>query len=158
TGLLADYAVGLRRADLPDAIVRTARACLVDAVACAIFGSRFPWSRIIAETAVPPPGRVAVPGSEITTDAGKAAYLAGAFAHAFQLDSLRKPGAGVHPGATVALPALAMAQETGASGAALLTAVVAGIEVTFRIGAASLHSAEKLGFHAPGITGVFGSA
>ena len=79
-------------------------------------------------------------------------------AHAFELDNLRFPGAGVHPGATVAMPALAMAEELGASGRDLITAVVAGCEVMLRIGAASRHTSEKLGFHAPGLTGPFGSA
>jgi 2-methylcitrate dehydratase PrpD len=88
----------------------------------------------------------------------QAALALGAFAHAFEYDSLRKPGAGVHPGATVALPALAMAQSLKASGKDLLTAIVAGVEVMFRIGAATLHTPELIGFHAPGVTGPFGSA
>src|SRR5207245_6391518 len=78
--------------------------------------------------------------------------------HGFEFDTLRKPGTGVHPGATVALPALAMAQAVEGSGADLIAAIVAGIEVMFRVGAATLHSPEKVGFHAPGLTGPFGSA
>src|ERR1700704_3204190 len=70
----------------------------------------------------------------------------------------RRPGTGGHPGATVALPALAMAQAVNASGADLVAAIVAGIEGMFRIGLATKHSAEKIGFHAPGLTGPFGAA
>ena len=88
----------------------------------------------------------------------QAALALGTFSHAFELDNLRAPGAGVHGGATVALPALMMAQACNASGRDLVTAIVAGIEVMFRIGAATLHSAEKVGFHGPGMTGPFGSA
>src|ERR687892_414017 len=66
----------------------------------------------------------------------QAALALGTFAHAFELDNLRSPGAGVHGGATVALPALMMAQACNASGRDLITAIVAGIEVMFRIGAA----------------------
>ena len=40
----------------------------------------------------------------------------------------------------------------------MLLAFVAGCEAMFRIGAASLHSSEKLGFHAPGLTGPYGAA
>jgi 2-methylcitrate dehydratase PrpD len=79
-------------------------------------------------------------------------------AHAFELDSLSKPGVGVHPGATVALPALAMAQAQNVGGRDLIAAIVAGCEIMFRVGAATLHSPENIGFHAPGITGVFGAA
>jgi 2-methylcitrate dehydratase PrpD len=82
----------------------------------------------------------------------------GAFAHAFEQDSLRKPGAGVHPGATLLPPALAMTQELNTSGEKLLRGFIAACEVMFRIGSASKHSSEKLGFHAPGLTGVYGAS
>ena len=40
----------------------------------------------------------------------------------------------------------------------LLTALVAGCETMFRVGKATRHSTESRGFHAPGLTGPFGSA
>jgi 2-methylcitrate dehydratase PrpD len=158
SAILADYACGLALDDVPSTAKVAARNCLVDAVACAIFGSRFSWSKAAVTGSSLPAGPSNVPGLSLNTSPDKAALLSGVFAHAFELDSLRKPGSGVHPGATVALPALAMAQATGASGRDLIAAIVAGCEVMFRIGAATLHTAEKRGFHAPGITGVFGSA
>lgn len=158
TRALARFAAALGFGDMPPHAVALARACLLDAVACALFGARFPWSQSVVAATTMPAGPVAVPGAGVSTDAATAALLSGVFAHAFELDSLRKPGAGVHPGATVALPALAVARQTGASGGELIAAIVAGIEVMFRIGAATLHSAESRGFHAPGITGVFGAA
>jgi len=87
-----------------------------------------------------------------------AALANGALAHAFELDSLTRPGAGAHPGATVLPPALAVAQEKGADGRALITAFVAGNEVMIRIGRATGHTNEARGFHAPGTTGPFGAA
>jgi len=90
--------------------------------------------------------------------APQAAFANGVMAHAFELDNVRQPGAGVHPGATVFLPALAMAEERKADGKALLTALVAGCEVMSRIGVAAGNSLEKRGFHAPALTGTFGSA
>jgi 2-methylcitrate dehydratase PrpD len=53
---------------------------------------------------------------------------------------------------------LLAAQSVGATGRELLAAIVAGAEVQFRIGRASLHTPESVGFHAPGITGTFGAA
>jgi 2-methylcitrate dehydratase PrpD len=79
-------------------------------------------------------------------------------AHAFELDNVRQPGAGVHPGATAFLPALAVAESVKSSGKDLLTAFVAGCEVMFRIGVAAGNSLERRGFHAPGLTGTFGAA
>ncbi len=157
---LAAYAVGLRYAHLPADIVATAKTCLIDAVACAIFGARFPWSQAIAAviSASGASGACSVPGFDRRLDPRQAALALGAFAHAFELDSLRKPGAGAHPGATVALPAFALAQAQARSGRDLIAAIVAGCEVSFRIGAATLHTPELHGFHAPGIVGPFGAA
>lgn len=159
--IFAVHATSTRYEDLPEPIVTFAKYCLIDAVGCAMFGRRFPWSQIVLDEAVAvgSTGHCRLPGiPTLRLDASKAALVLGTMAHAFELDSLRKPGAGVHPGATVALPALAAAQACGASGRELVAGIVAGCEIMFRIGAATLHSPEKLGFHAPGITGVFGSA
>jgi 2-methylcitrate dehydratase PrpD len=157
---LAAYAAGLNYADLPAPIIATAKTCLIDAAACAVFGADLPWSRAIAGmiAASGSAGVCAVPGFDHRLDPRQAALALGAFAHAFELDSLRKPGAGAHPGATVALPAFAMAQAGRRSGRDLVAAIVAGCEVSFRIGAATLHTPELEGFHAPGIVGPFGAA
>jgi 2-methylcitrate dehydratase PrpD len=112
--------------------------------------------RLIASSAAT--GRCAVPGFGRRLDPRQAALAFGTFAHAFELDSLRKPGVGAHPGATVALPAFAMAQAQGRGGREVIAAIVAGCETSFRIGAATLHTPELRGFHAPGIVGPFGSA
>jgi 2-methylcitrate dehydratase PrpD len=158
---LAEYAAGLRYEDLPPHVIELARQCLVDAVACAMFGKDFPWSQTVLNYARAngAGGPCRLPGvPDVQLALPQAALVLGTFGHSFELDSLRKPGAGVHPGATVALPALAAAQARGASGRDLLVAIVAGCEVMFRIGAATLHTPEKVGFHAPGLTGPFGSA
>jgi 2-methylcitrate dehydratase PrpD len=158
---LARFAAGLEIAAIPDSVRARAAACIADTVACAVFGSRFPWSAITAAYAsrYGAGGRSSVFGSgETKVSAPFAAFANGASAHAFEQDSLRFPGTGVHPGATL-VPALAAAcEETGADGATALRAFVAGCEVLFRIGLATRHSSEKLGFHAPGLTGPYGAA
>jgi 2-methylcitrate dehydratase PrpD len=54
---------------------------------------------------------------------------------------------------------LGMSQKkSGIGGQELMKAVIIACEVMFRIGAASLHTSEKKGFHAPGLTGPYGSA
>jgi 2-methylcitrate dehydratase PrpD len=161
TAELASYAARLHYADLPDRVVRLAKYCLIDAAACAIHGSSKPWSRMIEDYAEASSGEgtCLLPGAlKRAMPPAQAALCLGAFAHAFELDCLRKPGAGVHPGATVALPALMMAQAMGSSGRELVGAIVAGCETMFRIGNATLHTPESVGFHAPGITGPFGAA
>jgi 2-methylcitrate dehydratase PrpD len=157
---LSQFAVDMRMSDVPHPVKARALACIADAIGCAIHGAQFPWSRQVADLA----RRYGVGGpceilgsSGATVHAPQAALANGAAMHAFEQDSLRFPGAGVHPGAAL-VPAIAAAcQETGTNGATALRAFVAGCEVLFRIGAATHHSSEKLGFHAPGLTGVYGA-
>jgi len=157
---LAEYAAALRYRDLPAEVVRQAKECIADTVAAIICGSALPWSRIVIRYAerTGPGGKSRILGSAGAAVQANAAALAnGALAHAFELDSLTRPGAGAHPGATVLPPALAVAQEHGSDGQALITAFVAGNEVMIRIGRATGHTNEARGFHAPGTTGPFGA-
>jgi 2-methylcitrate dehydratase PrpD len=158
---LAEYAAALRYEDLPAEIVRRAKECIVDTVAAIICGSALPWSRIVIRYAerTGPGGKSRILGNHGAPVQANAAALAnGALAHAFELDALTRPGAGAHPGATVLPPALAVAQEQGSDGRALIAAFVAGNEVMIRIGRATGHTNEARGFHAPGTTGPFGAA
>lgn len=158
---LAAFAHGLRFEDIPSDVVERAKICIIDTAAVTIFGASFPWSRTLAEYArrYGSGGTCSLLGSPgAKVHAPYAALANGAAAHAFEQDSLRSPGAGVHPGACLLPPALAIAEERKSSGRELLVAFVAGCEVLFRIGKASRHSSEALGFHAPGLTGPFGAA
>ncbi|HUB47753.1 MAG TPA: MmgE/PrpD family protein [Acetobacteraceae bacterium] len=158
---LAEYAASLRFDDIPSSVIERAKQCIIDTVAVVTQGSTLPWSQIVARYAQ----RVGAGGSSRilgidgpAVQAPAAALANGAFAHAFESDNLTKPGAGVHPGGTLLPPALAVAQERHSSGRDLITAVVAGFEVMYRIGHATKHSNERRGFHAPGTTGPFGAA
>jgi len=160
TVTLARYAAGLRYADLPPAVVAKAKDIVADTVAACICGAEMKWSRIVIDYAerTGPGGASRILGRGTPVQAPAAALANGALAHAFELDSLTRPGAGAHPGATVLPPALAIAQQVGATGKALIAAVVAGNEVMIRIGRATGHTNEARGFHAPGTTGPFGAA
>ncbi len=158
---LARYAAALRYQDLPAEIIRRAKECIADTVAAIICGAALPWSRIVIAYAerTAPGGKSHILGSGgPAVEAPSAALANGALAHAFELDSLTRPGAGVHPGATLLPPALAIAQQQGLGGRALIAAFVAGCEVMVRIGRATGHTNEQRGFHAPGNTGPFGGA
>ncbi|MFZ4744193.1 MAG: MmgE/PrpD family protein [Betaproteobacteria bacterium] len=158
---LAHFSANLRLQDIPHDVLHRAKSCIMDTVACGVFGAQFAWSQAVADYAK----RYASGGpcsffsnSQERLQAPLAALANGAAVHAFEQDSLRFPGAGVHPGAALVPTIAAACQDVGANGATALCAFVAGCEVLFRIGAASHHSSEKLGFHAPGLTGVYGAA
>ncbi len=158
---LARYAAALRYEDIPAEIIGRAKECIADTVAAIICGAALPWSRIIIGYAerTGPGGKSRILGTNGAPVTAPAAALAnGALAHAFELDSLTRPGAGVHPGATLLPAALAIAQQQGLGGRALIAAFVAGCEVMVRIGRATGHTNEQRGFHAPGNTGPFGGA
>lgn len=161
TTRLADYAVSCRFEDLPSDVVERAKQCIADTIATVIFGYELPWSKIVVGYAE----RNGAGGNSRILGLGgarvhapAAALANGALAHAFEMDNLTWPSTGVHPGATLLAPALAVAQERGIGGRALIAAVVAGAEVMIRIGRATQHSNEARGFHAPGTTGPFGAA
>lgn len=159
TEALCDYAAALTFADLPPAVVRRATDCIVDTVGGMIQGRDQPWSRKIAALATRTggSGRSHLFGhSGGRVQAPAAALANGVMAHAFEMDSLTYPSAGTHPGANLVPAGLAVAQEVGASGRDLISAVVAGCEVVNRIGRAC-HPVNPA-FHQPGILGPLGGA
>jgi len=159
--MLARFASELKLADVPELDRERATQCCIDTIGVALLGSTFPWAQTARRYAEHQGGggtsRI-LGGSGVRVSPPMAALANGVAAHAFELDSLRKPAAGVHPGAALVPVALALGEELHSSGADVLTAVIAGIEVMFRIGAATKHSSEPRGFHAPGLTGPFGAA
>lgn len=87
-----------------------------------------------------------------------AALLNGALGHALDFDDTHAAGT-LHPGAPVIPAALAAADMTGASGADILAAIVAGYEACCRI-AVALPAGDHYarGFHPSATCGVFGAA
>jgi len=160
TQTLARYACDLRYRQLPSEVIERAKACILDTLAVSLYGSTKPWSRTVSDFvfASAAKGRSTIFGAKPSAPPERAALANGTMAHAFELDNVRQPGAGVHPGATGFLPAFAVAEEQRADGEALLSAFVAGCEVMSRIGVAAGNSLERRGFHAPGLTGTFGAA
>jgi 2-methylcitrate dehydratase PrpD len=160
TQRLARFAVDLNYRRIPATVIERAKDCILDTLAVCLYGSTKPWSQTVGgfvrDAALP--GRSTVVGMDWKAQAAQATLANGVMAHAFELDNVRQPGAGVHPGATAFLPAFAMAEERKADGKSLLTAFVASCEVMSRIGVAAGNSLERRGFHAPGLTGTFGGA
>ena len=160
TKQLARYAVNLRYRDIPPEVISRAKDCLLDTITVALYGSTKPWSQSVVQfvKGLGLAGRSTVFGDRRPAPAHLAALANGTMAHAFELDNVRQPGAGVHPGATAFLPALAVGEAQRTNGKDFLTAFVAACEVMSRIGVAAGNALEKRGFHAPGLTGTFGGA
>ena len=161
TKTLATYAANLSYGEIPTAVTERMIDCVLDSLGAAIYGVALPWSQALIGYArrYGGGGKSSIfGGNEKKVQAPFAALANGGLIHSFELDNVRQPGAGVHAGATLVPAGFAVAEELGASGAKLLTALVAGCEVMFRIGHACRETSEKLGFHAPGLTGPLGAA
>jgi 2-methylcitrate dehydratase PrpD len=161
TKALAEFAAKLRYQDIPASVIAITKACVIDTIGVALFGSGLPWSNSVEDFArhAGGYGSSTILSPSLQRAGAPAAALAnGTFAHAFEFDNLRQPSIGVHPGSTATVGALAVAEEFAVSGRDFLTALVAGNECMMRTGLAAKSTSEPLGFHAPGLTGVFGSA
>ncbi len=155
---LARYASALQYEQIPPEVIERAKDCLIDTVAACVLGAQMPWTQTVIDYAKrnSAPGESNVLGTAVKVRAPFACLCNGAAAHAFELDALCEPSVGMHPSAALGVPGLAVAQGRKKSGRDLIEAFVAGFEVLYRIGQATHHSPEKLGFHAPGVMGVYG--
>jgi len=86
-----------------------------------------------------------------------AALVNGALSHSLDYDNRHSPGS-LHIGSSVVIAALAAAETADASGETLLEALVAGYDVTARLGmACNPRSSHERGFHPTGTCGTFGA-
>lgn len=132
---------------------------VLDHVGVALRGSFAESSRAVqAFVMTQPPGRAAILGTDLSGGAAWAALANGTGAHSTELDDVTRESS-LHPGVCVIPAALALAQERGTPPARFLEAVVAGYEVTMRVGnALGGAAAYERGFHPTGVAGVFGAA
>lgn len=159
TRALAAFTAGLKYEHLAPATRLMARQCILDWLACCIRGSAEPPGAVIRRVVAAQGG-----GGEATvfgaapfrTTALQAALANGAFSHALDMDDLHNASI-IHLGTVVVPAALAVAEQTGASGSALITAVVAGYEVGARVGEA-VNPESYFYWHTTGTAGTFGAA
>ena len=145
--------------DIPPIAFDNARACLLDALGCGLFGASQPWSTIMASQLIEESshGSSVVLGHRQTLSAPAAALCNGTAIHGFELDDLL-PAAIIHPG-TVVIPAvLAAAQSSNATAEQLLRAIILGYEATSRLSLALGTKASELGFHKTSVVGPVASA
>lgn len=148
---------GLTYAELPDDVKTVAGHCIRDWFACVLAGVDEPLAAILREEFADHDGPCTLVGTGLHSHATVAALINGATSHALDFDDTSMSMGG-HPTAPVFPAALALAEERGASGAELITALVVGIEIESRLGSAigSKHYAK--GWHVTSTMGVFGAA
>jgi 2-methylcitrate dehydratase PrpD len=149
---------------VPAAAREHAKLCVLDTLGVALAGIEEPSSRA-ARTVARQAGGAAeatlfVHGDRVPAAAAALANGTAAFSHNFTDTTL---SCIIHGGPVVVPAALAAGEATGASGAQVLAAVVAGYEVMTRVGNAINAGSARMahhrrGFHPTGTCGVFGAA
>ena len=163
TAALALFVADLRFKDLPDLTLTRAKALTLDLIGSMIRASleadSTPSLMAALETmGLDGPGVATMAGSGRRLTPAVAALVNGMLGHSLDFDDTHADSS-LHPSAPVVPAALAVGEQVGASGAEVLTAIVAGYEVCCRLGNAldpTSHYAR--GFHPTATAGTFGAA
>jgi 2-methylcitrate dehydratase PrpD len=142
-----------------DAVDHEAHRTLFNWLGCAIGGARHEAVNAVlaAVNALQPAAQATVLGRSDRVDMASAALVNGIASHVFDFDDTHLKTI-IHPAGPVASALLALAEVRGASGRALLDALVLGIDVACRMGNAIYPDHYDRGWHITGSTGMLGSA
>ncbi|MBX5451120.1 MmgE/PrpD family protein [Thermogemmatispora sp.] len=171
TQALASFCATLEGTALPERVRARARDLLLDHVAVALGGARLPsteaaYQLLVMMGALQPLGAASHSNGQGATllgwgqraEAAWAALVNGVAAHGLEMDDVENRSS-LHPGVAVFPAVLALAEQLASPIADVYAAVVAGYEVTLRLGAAlNPASAYARGFHPTALCGTFGAA
>lgn len=149
-------------ATLPRRRTREVQSYAIDGVrdllACMIAGTIEPPAQRAAQAALAwGTGGTSMAGHAQRLSAPASAFANGTAAHVLDYDDSFAPLTG-HPSAPVVPAVLALAEETGAAGEALLDAYVVGIEIIAAIGRVANPSHYAIGWHSTATIGGIGAA
>ena len=137
---------------------RRARDAVFDTVGCILAGRDSPSATAVRATITPwGEGKAAILGTAMRAPAPWAALANGTAAHAMDLDDWDMPAAS-HPSAVLVPALLALGEERGADGGALLDAYIAGVEVLMRTGEAVNLVHYHRGWHTTSTLGTIAAA
>jgi 2-methylcitrate dehydratase PrpD len=142
--------------EIPAEAGMAARQCVLDWLGCTLAGSTEPLAQILRAEFAAEDGPATLIGGSQRTSAKTAALINGAAGHALDFDDTNLVG-GLHATAAVLPAALALAEEIGASGADLLCAYIAGVEVCTRLRVVIGDEHYRHGWHITSTLGVFGA-
>jgi len=157
---LVQYMVEAKIRDLPPEVAQRGKHHLLDTFAAMVSGTELEPGKLAINYVRGAGGtpEATVVGSDLKTSVVNAALANGMLAHADETDDSNPSG--LHPGCAILPAALAMAEQQGASGRALLNGFVLGYDV----GCRTMHAlgrepnGELRRFSEKGVGGVFGAA
>ncbi|CAG9164452.1 MmgE/PrpD family protein [Cupriavidus pampae] len=159
TRILGKYVATHPSRGWSDAVDHEAHRTFMNWLGCAV-GAAQHESAVAALAAVAelqPAPQATVLGRADKVDIASAALVNGITSHTFDFDDTHLKTI-IHPAGPVASAVLALAEHTGASGRAVIDAVVLGIDVACRVGNALYPDHYDKGWHITGSTGMLGAA
>ncbi len=134
---VAEWATSLDFNDIPQDVIDVGKHCLSDWTGITIYGLTSPWSQAIASIVKDEKGKgeASILGDGMKVPAPNAALVNGIMTLSYDISDTFMETA-LHPSCGIIASALAAAEREKASGRDLLTSIVAGYEVTERIGRA----------------------
>ena len=158
TQYLVEFIRGARLADMGDDLIAKSRLLCMDLLGVAVKGAQEPAARIArrVQEAQGDASQATVIGGPDRMGALGAALLNGLAGHALDYDDVDQAMYG-HPTVPVLPAALAAAELTQASGAALLEAYVLGVEITCKLAYGMNPAHYGLGWHSTCTMGTIGA-
>jgi 2-methylcitrate dehydratase PrpD len=168
TAAVCSFITGAAIARFPAEAIQQGKRCLVDGFGVILAGATAPGSRIVRDFikgfAGKPEATVLGP-ERLSAPIALAALANAASGHAMDFDDTQLSsspdrifGLLTHPTVPALAAALAVGEQRGASGSALLEAFLTGFEVECKIAEAIDPDHYKRGFHSSGTIGTFGAA
>ena len=156
---LAGFAAGLEYRDIPSGVCERAKYLILDAVGIALACATYPFAERIFDGiyALSGTGSGSLIGMTARLPLRDAVLMNGVLVHGLDFDDTHMDAI-VHATASAFPTALGVAEYTDASGPALLTAYVLGMETATRIGIAANTGFHHAGFHPTGVVAHFSSA
>lgn len=155
---IAAFVDALEPARIPAAVREQAKLLILDAAGIAFASTRQDYGRVACDAGKAlsaGTGASVVIGTGLRLTPRDAALVNGILVHGLDFDDTHVAGI-VHVSASLLPTVLAVGAERGASGADMLAAFVAGIEVAARIGMVAKGAFHQVGFHPTSVAGVFG--
>jgi 2-methylcitrate dehydratase PrpD len=156
---VGQFVSGLTLEAVPEGVVDKAKLVLVDTLGIALASSTMDFGAMVTGVAQRlgglPDSRII--GSQIKVAAANAVLANGTLAHGLDYDDTLEEAI-VHTGCCAGVAALAVGEEVGASGRAVLESAIAGIEVMCKVGLVSPGKFHARGFHPTALCSTFGAA
>lgn len=159
TRILAEFVANHPSKGWSDEVEHEAHRTFLNWLGCAVGASQHEatLAALRAVQVLEPAPQAMVTGRTERVDIANAALINGISSHLFDFDDTHLKTI-IHPAGPVCSAVLALAELTGASGRAIIDAVVLGIDVSCRIGNAIYPHHYDRGWHITGSTGTIGAA